>query len=47
MEKVGVKVRKEGHAFLKAKRTRRQMRVGLGRVTAEVWAEYAIPANHG
>ena len=44
---MGVKDGMEGHVLLRAEKTRGQVGVGIGPVSAEVWTENAIPANYG
>lgn len=44
---MGVKDRTEGYVFLRVEKTSGQVGVGVGPVSAKVWAENAIPANHG
>lgn len=44
---MGVKDGKEGHVLLRAERTKGQVWVWVGSVSAKMWAENAVPANYG
>lgn len=46
-QSMGVKDGTEGYVFLRVEKTSGQVGVGVGPVSAKVWAENAIPANHG